>query len=344
VTNASPTPRWKRRPPGSTWGDFGSDDQIGRMNLITTTVRRAALAEASEGLAFVLSLPLDYPGGSVLTPNRKPPQRSAARLARGGDNYLAPFTRFGELFCDVCNDDAVLLHTQYSTQWDALSHMGYPFDADDDGRAEIVFYNGYRAGEHILGPAQDGGPRAASLGIENLAWTGAQGRGVLVDLHARYGRAPARVGYDDLMRCIAEQKVEVRVGDFLCLYTGFGDVLLEQKGKPDPQAVNDVCAALDGRDEKLLQWITESGVAAICADNVAVEVTSAKPHASRPHPMMPLHEHCLFKLGVHLGELWHLSELATWLAAKRRSAFLLTAPPLRLPGCVGSPVTPVATV
>ena len=40
----------------------------------------------------------------------------------------------------------------------------------------------------------------------------------------------------------------------------------------------------------------------------------------------PLHEHCLFELGAHLGELWHFGELATWFCAHRRSAFLLTAP------------------
>jgi hypothetical protein len=45
-----------------------------------------------------------------------------------------------------------------------------------------------------------------------------------------------------------------------------------------------------------------------------------------------------------LGELWFLSELAGWLAENNRSRFLLTAPPLRLPGAVGSPTTPVATV
>jgi len=28
-------PRWKHRPAGSTWGDFGPDDQIGRLNLLT---------------------------------------------------------------------------------------------------------------------------------------------------------------------------------------------------------------------------------------------------------------------------------------------------------------------
>ena len=28
-------PRWKRRPAGSTWGDWGPDDQLGRLNLLT---------------------------------------------------------------------------------------------------------------------------------------------------------------------------------------------------------------------------------------------------------------------------------------------------------------------
>jgi len=28
-------PRWKRRPPGSNWGDWGPDDQLGRLNLLT---------------------------------------------------------------------------------------------------------------------------------------------------------------------------------------------------------------------------------------------------------------------------------------------------------------------
>ena len=59
---------------------------------------------------------------------------------------------------------------------------------------------------------------------------------------------------------------------------------------------------------------------------------------------LPLHAHCLFKLGVSLGEIWHLSDLADWLHAHNRSRFLLTAPPLRLPGAVGSPANAIATV
>jgi hypothetical protein len=42
--------------------------------------------------------------------------------------------------------------------------------------------------------------------------------------------------------------------------------------------------------------------------------------------------------------MWHLTPLAAWLRAHKRNRFLLTAPPLRLPGAVGSPATPVATV
>ena len=62
------------------------------------------------------------------------------------------------------------------------------------------------------------------------------------------------------------------------------------------------------------------------------------------HALLPLHEHCLFKNGIHLGELWFLGDLAAWLRKNGRNRFLLTAPPLNLPGAVGSPVTPVATV
>ena len=93
----------------------------------------------------------------------------------------------------------------------------------------------------------------------------------------------------------------------------------------------------------MLDWITDSGVAAICADNYAVEAYPAR--TSGPgHSILPLHHHCLFKLGVPLAELWYLKDLADWLHAQGRNRFLLTAPPLRLPGAVGSPVTPIATV
>ena len=57
-----------------------------------------------------------------------------------------------------------------------------------------------------------------------------------------------------------------------------------------------------------------------------------------------MHQACLFRLGIHLGELWYLTPLAKWLRENGRHHFMLTCPPLRLPGSFGSPVTPVATV
>ena len=68
------------------------------------------------------------------------------------------------------------------------------------------------------------------------------------------------------------------------------------------------------------------------------------PEITESGPVLPLHEHCLFKVGVPLGELWHLSKLNVWLRENRRSRFFLTAPPLSVPGAVGSPATPVSTV
>ena len=65
--------RWKHRPEGSTWGDWGDDDQLGRLNLITPAKVLQGIAEVKEGRSFCLSLPLDYPGGNVLNGRRLPP-------------------------------------------------------------------------------------------------------------------------------------------------------------------------------------------------------------------------------------------------------------------------------
>ena len=90
--------------------------------------------------------------------------------------------------------------------------------------------------------------------------------------------------------------------------------------------------------------LTDSQISALIADNYGVEAVPARPGPPGEHPMLPLHNHCLFKLGLNLGEIWWLKDLALWLRERTRSRFLLTAPPLRLPGAVGSPATPVATV
>jgi len=343
--------RWVNRPEGSTWGDWGEDDQLGRLNLVTKEKRLQGVAEVKEGIAFCLSLPLDLPGGNVLSPRRFPP--IVRPTLRGGDNVNFDMAIGGDSSDVVC-DDLAILHLQYSTQWDALSHVGNMFDADGDGKPERVFYNGWRGGVDIVGPSdpQDAGvrermkaestSRAGKLGIENQAASCTQGRAVMIDLHAHYGDQHVGIGYDRLMRVMEDDGVEVEEGDLVCFHTGFAELILSMGGKPD-ERLHSSCTALDGRDGKLLNWITDSGAAALIADNYAVERLPATP-GEGCCSALPLHEHCLFKLGVPLGEIWHLTSLASWLRAAGRNRFLLTAPPLRLPGAVGSPATPVATV
>jgi len=346
--------RWKNKPPGSNWGEFGPDDQRGRMNYVTREKVLQGVAEVKEGISFCLSLPLDYPGGQVLNPRRAPP-RLAATSRDGKQFFCRPLDEYNEQMTDVICDDQVLMALQYSTQWDSFAHVGSLFDADGDGKAELVFYNGFRAGEDVVPASENAksepwarfeGTRAKALGVENMAEHGMQGRGVLIDLHFHFKRERKAIGYDDLMRVLEKDKVAVEKGDMVCLYTGFADVLLEMHKKPDPKLVNETCTGLHGRDAKLLQWISDSGLACLLADNYAVELIqgSLTDPLTKPQPWLPLHEHCLFKNGIHLGEMFYFTELARWLREHKRSRFLLTAPPLRLPGAVGSPSTAIGTV
>ena len=166
----------------------------------------------------------------------------------------------------------------------------------------------------------------------------------MIDLEAHFGRSGKIIGYEDLMMVLEKDKVVVETGDFVCIRTGFAQLLLDMKKQPDPAVLFSTTSALDGRDERLRQWVTDSGAVALLADNYAVEAAPARPCADDFCATLPLHNHCLFKLGCYLGEMWYHTELADWLRAHGRNRFLLTAPPLRLPGAVGSPATPVATV
>jgi kynurenine formamidase len=138
--------------------------------------------------------------------------------------------------------------------------------------------------------------------------------------------------------------VEVEPGDMLLLHTGFATEVLAMDRDPDPVRIHRMCSWLDPRDESLLDWIVESQISALVADNYAVEGMLGIGKNPERHSFLPIHHLCLFKLGVPLGEMWYLHELATWLREHGRSRFLLTAPPLRLPGVVGSPLNPIATV
>ena len=347
------SPRWSQRPEGANWGDFGADDTLGRLNLLTPEKVKQGVAEVLEGKAFSLSLPLTLPGGTSLNPNRFPPVLRPNRR-QGQVNYNCRMDGIHPGATDVLSDDLAVLHLQYSTQWDSLAHAGSLFDADGDGVPEPVYYNGFRAGTDVVGPVtlQDAGleslhgestSSAGPLGIDHMAEAGVQGRAVMVDLYAHFGDERVLVDFARLQEIMAADQVVIEEGDIVCLHTGWSEKVLAMGGNPDPAVLHESGAVLDGRDPALLQWITDSGLVAIAADNYAVEAFPAT-RAEPPCAVLPLHEHCLFKLGIHLGELWRLTPLARFLRNQHRNRFLLTAPPLNLPGAAASPVTPIGTV
>jgi len=250
--------RWKQRPDGSTWGDWGDDDELGRVNLMTPEKVLQGVREVESGRTFCLSLPLDYPGGTSLNQRRHPPVLSPTEDMEGEPAVfynvrMSEMEKFGDpKYVDVWTDDVVTLALQYSTQWDSLAHVGAEFDADGDGVEEAVYYNGYRAGADLVGPQADargdGSPHrsfARHLGLEHMAFHGVQGRGVLVDLAHHLGHDWRGVDRALLEEVMAADGVKVEPGDVLVLHTGFATKVLEWERDPDPVKIHMMCSYLD---------------------------------------------------------------------------------------------------
>ncbi|PAT06090.1 cyclase [Corynebacterium hadale] len=345
-------PKTLRTPDGSNWGRWGWDDTVGTLNLVTSKVRKSAWrAGVKTGDAFCLSLPLDTPRGVVLNENRLPPV-IRPNLRFGVPNFHVDLSLYLEETSGVLSDDLAVLHLQYSTQWDALAHYGVLFDADGNGE-KLHFYNGF-TGQSSRGPngVEDAGfgrkttSHLGPLSVDAISKVPLQTRAVLVDLERAFGRDAGVLGWNEIEQELSRLQVDMRPGDVLLVRTGFAGVL-----KDKPEELSSYTISLDGNDTKLKEWIRTSGIAAIAADNLAVEGTPARVRKNLPcvseeakAAYLPLHEHCLFKLGMPLGELWYLDELAEQMHETNRTYCLLSAPPLRLPGASGSPLTPIATL
>lgn len=302
------------------WGAFGAEDQRGAANFIEPEQLVAAARLIQSGKIFSLAIPLDATG--PVFPPRLPPHHT---MVVTGADYVAdpsvsPFGPSPIRFAD----DYIYMPLQGSSQWDALSHGWYGGS----------LYNGVP--ESAIRSSGAGG--ATKLGIQNVK-DGLVGRGVLIDvLGAKGGSLPA--GYSitraDLEATLASQQSEVRKGDMVIVRTGVVPAWYtlgpEQKARffTDPQT---------GLASDVVPWVKEHEIAGIAADNVALERI---PNEIAPELVVPLHGNLLRDLGVYIGEIWWLEELAADCAADGRYDFFLAAQPLNITGAVGSPVNPIA--
>ena len=69
-----------------------------------------------------------------------------------------------------------------------------------------------------------------------------------------------------------------------------------------------------------------------------------RPNEFDAPAFQPLHQVVIPNMGLTIGEMWNLDELADACAGIARWEFLLSAPPLPITGAVGSPINPVAVL
>jgi kynurenine formamidase len=277
------------------WGRWGADDQRGTLNYVTPALTRAAAGLVRTGQIYDLGTRVD--SAAPRTAARLPTIRATRR--RGGTA--------GRAFAD----DYLTLNTHTATHVDSLAHVWW------DGR----LYNGYDAEAHVT--SWEGATRN---GIETMG--GFAARGVLLDVAGHAGVPTlahgTRISAADLAAVAAAQGVEVRSGDVLLVRTGWSRVW-----QTDREAFLRDTPGLG--EDGMLEYLHDHQVAALGADNVAVE-------AWDPGVVIPLHTPLIRGFGMVLLELLNLEALA----AERVREFMFVAAPLRITGGVGSPVNPLA--
>ncbi|HUE39441.1 MAG TPA: cyclase family protein, partial [Candidatus Binatia bacterium] len=216
------------------------------------------------------------------------------------------------------NDDFVTMPLQCATQWDGLAHVQY------GGQ----LYNGY--------PTSTVTSAGASRNSIDKIGAGVVSRGVLFDLARARGvdRIPPGTVIFPADLDAAERHCGVRIasGDVLLLRTGHLGVF-KQDGDRQAYMTKEPGLGVD-----CAPWLHAREVAALAADTMAIEVIPFED----PKLPLPFHMVAIRDMGLTLGEMFDLDELAEDCARDGVYEFLFTAPPLKITGAVGSPLNPLA--
>jgi len=300
------------------WGKWGLEDEIGTLNYITPEKVIGATRLVKQGKIFSLALPFDANGPQTGRFSRVNPIHQM--LATGTDHATGrqsfqgrPFPRgFGYA------DDTVTMPLQCGTQWDGLSHIFHNGKMWNGADASLVSSDG-----------------AARNGIEKMR-DKVVTRGVLLDIARAKGVESLEPGYaittSDLDVAAERERVGIEPGDIVLVRTGFmGYCLAHGWGT---YAGGDA----PGLSFHTAPWLYEKRIAGIASDTWGVEV---RPN-ELPDSFQPLHLVMVVNMGLLVGEIFALDELAEDCARDGVYEFLFVAPPLPVTGAVGSPINPLA--
>ncbi|MFE8991803.1 cyclase family protein [Streptomyces collinus] len=292
------------------WGRWGSDDEIGTLNLITDEVVRRAAATVRTGRRVPLALPLQQDGVQTgMIPGRVNPLHAMVQI---NQEIFGPGTV-------ACSDDIVTMGLQAATHWDALSHVSH------SGR----LYNGRPA--HTV--TAHGGAGFSGIGTVRHVVS----RGVLLDVARARGTDRLGGGYavtpEDLDAAEELAGTRVRAGDVVLVRTGQIQAYLagDRHGYAYPSP---------GLSIRTPEWFHARDVAAVADDTLTFEVFPPEVEDL----WLPVHALDLVEMGMPQGQNWNLEKLSTACGEVGRYAFLLTATPEPFTGATGSPVAPVAVL
>lgn len=318
---AGPTtalPLYRELPPAplggrSAWDVFGGGNSAGTVTLQTPARIADAARLVVTGRLFPLNAPVTEPDPPLFL-------RRAVRHTLLHEPDTPGFDEKLDTF-----------YPQGSSQWDSLAHVGY---------AQGSFYNG----------ASEDDVRAGRRNtIEGWARRGIAGRAVLLDVEAVLRRSSPdyspgmshgiSVGELEAAREIAGVRWEP--GDILLLHTGWFRWYLEQDREVRERMARSEDFASVGleRSERIVEYLWNARLSAVASDNGSVEVWPADWNGG---PLGFLHRILIGQLGLALGELWWLDDLAAACRADGRYTAFLTAAPMNLPGGIGSPANAMA--
>lgn len=304
------------------WGLWGPDDRFGALNLLTPERVLAAVGSVRRGAVFPLDWDWSLPSPPLF--ERRPLDHHVVAIAnsRSYDDWLDDWNPSG------------------STQWDGFRHVR---------REGYGAYNGLADERHGVGYWADRGIVGRGVLADVAAWRTAQGRPLDPE-------APDRITVDDLEATLEHQGVALEPGDLLVVRTGWIAWYLEQ-GQAKRAAISTMTGlSTPGLDptERMAAYLWDSHVAAVAADNPALEPWPIGAHADpaeladilanpgeREHEVQ-LHIHLLPMLGIPIGELFFLEQLARDSHESGQWTFLLTSSPMHLRDGVATPPNALA--